>query len=54
MSVSRRPVSASHSGYGQRSNSKTSGGPDLLSFEDIIIAKYLEELRKPPVQPKNG
>ena len=51
MSVSRRPGSASNSG--SRRRSKTDCCEDLVSYEDIIIAKYLDELRKPPPHTKN-
>ena len=47
--ISGRPTSASRGGHGPPSRSKT----DLLSYEDIIIAQYLEELRKPPPHTKN-
>jgi len=55
--VSGKPTSASHSARRLPSRSKTysgSGSQDLLSYEDIIIAQYLEELRKPPPHTKNG
>jgi len=51
MNISRRPASASRGGSGRPS--KTSSGQDLLSYEDIIIAQYLEELRKPPAYTRN-
>ena len=46
MSVSQRPTSASQHVSVHRS--RTVYGEETLSYEDIIIAKYLDELRKPP------
>jgi len=55
--VSGRPASGLHGGRRPPSRSRTysgSGCQELLSYEDIIIAQYLEELRKPPPHTKNG
>jgi len=51
--ISGRPASASRSGNRPLTRSKSGSGQDLLSYEDIIIAQYLEELRKPPANTKN-
>ena len=51
MSLAPRPASASRIGHGLQS--KNGCDRDLLSYEDIIIAKYLEELRKPQSHSTN-
>ena len=52
MSLSGRPASAARNGPRRPYRSKTDCWQEPLSYEDIIIAKYLDELCKPPPHTK--